>query len=92
MTLDYQDYDQEVFEAFVTPFNFSLSGYAEEDIEITVDAVADATTHYLKEVYVNLHAEDSVAGVSIDVDVEYTNHNEIEDFGVEEEAFEDVGE
>lgn len=86
LILTYQGYDQEVWDAFEAPFSLTIDGFQEEDIEMMLEVTVDAETQLVEDLELSVHAENEIGTVSLLVEVEYDDHNEIEELEVEDEV------
>lgn len=89
LLLNYQGYDQEVWDAFELPFSLTIDGFQEEEIEMILEVIVDAETQLIEELELSVYAENELGTVSLLVEVQYDDYNEIDELEVEQEIEEE---
>lgn len=95
LQLSYEGNDREVWDAFEEEFSLSISGVAEENIVITLEATMDSSTYYLQDLSLDIVGEESdgdmeLGSVNITVDAQYDEHDEIDLTEIEEDIENDI--
>lgn len=88
LILTYQGYDQAVWDAFEPPFSLTIDGFQDEEIEMMLEVIVDAETQLIEELELSVHAENELGTVILLVEVEYDDHNEIDELEGEDEISE----
>lgn len=91
LTLHYEGNDQEVWDAFETPFSLSISGFSMEELTITLEVIVNAQTSYMNFLDLDIQADNDLSEVHLKVTSDYYDHDEIDEFEVEREINEELG-
>lgn len=91
LKLSYEGNDREVWNAFQEEFALSIDGISPENIVIDLDASLDEETFYLEGLTLDILGEETegettLASVSIVIEVDYFDHDEVDLTEVEEEV------
>lgn len=86
------EFQQDIWDAFESPFSLGLEGFAEENVEMALSATVDSTTQYVQDLVLDILATNEIGEIQIIADVEYTEHDEVNIDDVEEDVLEEVGE
>lgn len=95
VTLTYNGNDPEIWDAFEQEFALSIDGIARENINIDLKATMDDENYFLQNLVLDIVGSEKegdveVANVSILVEADYYDHNEVDLSDVEENINEDV--
>lgn len=97
--LHYEGNDPEVWDAFEEEFSLSIDGIDEEDITILVEATIDGETYHLEELLIDIVGEDTdeeiegeMGSVTMFIETEFYDHNEVDLSEIEEEIEEELEE
>ena len=95
LELTYEGYDYDVWEAFEGVFSLTMSGINEDNIHMTLTTYMDESTYYLERLTLDIRGEQvqdqTVLGsVSIHVDVNYFDHDQVDLSEVKAKITEDV--
>lgn len=93
--LTYEGNDVEVWEAFEEEFALTIEGISQENIHITLDAVVDDSEYYLQDLNLDIEGAETegdmeLSSISIFIEVDYFDHNNVDLTEVEEEIAADV--
>lgn len=83
LELTYEGNDPAVWDAFEEEFALSIDGIAQENITIDLEANVDESFYYLQDLTLDILGKETegdaeVANISIVVEVDYYDHNEVE--------------
>lgn len=97
--LHYEGNDPEVWDAFEEEFSLSIDGIEQEDITILVEATIDTETYYLDELIIDIVGEQTdeeiegeLGSVTMYIEADFYDHDEVDLSDVEEEIEEETNE
>jgi hypothetical protein len=91
LQLSYQGHDQAIWDAFEEPFSLSLDGFTMEETLMTLDVTVNPETQYMEVFHFLVEAENNFFTIDLEVNADYTEFNEIDNFDeVEEEIDSDI--
>lgn len=91
LRLSYEGNDREVWDAFEEEFSLSIDGIDEENVEKEIEATFDEETQYLHDLTLDISGSQGendveLGSVSIYIEVEVSEHDEVDLSDIEEEV------
>lgn len=98
MMLSYEGNDQEAWDAFEQEFNLSIDGIEQEDLTIIIQAGVNEVTQFLEELVIDISGAQEIdenvnaGALSIYIETEFFEHNEVDLSEIQERVHEEANE